>query len=577
METLRQLGGGAARGLGVALTPLAMAQAARSGRNPFDIIDEIQGGNLRRQLQEAQLADLQQRGLIQRASALQDPATRALLAQTPEAAGAFGLPTVPSGIASPEVLAQAGNPPVGGNVAMLPPQAETTESLQRQALKGRSEYFDLIRNIMKGEQGGAPQAGGAGAPATGGLMMTGLGPGGPTFGQPETLSVEAGTLGPTGAAVQPGERIGKKIALVKPGKAAQQHRARLSLIDSALEGFNAIYKTRIDPKSGKADPAGILPRETLPSATSMGGVAGIAAAVLPRGVFGIANRVKAAYGNRAAQAIQTGEGTVVTFVKAMGDAANAAQQEQERAINAFLPNSGDTQEQAAAKEELTPRVLAAVREKLAATIESGQPIDDATIWSEVQSAAAQVEQAVGGGTPGAFQPAGGPGQAAPGLEALRDQVRALGATGRTLRRAKGGPVPAGRVALVGEGGAPELVTRPKMITGPAQVEPMQLAQSALQVDLRQRAAMAARQAAETSRRLSAGAHDVPLRTTGGGGFQGAAPVPPPARTMTPPGQVGIPTSAPLTAAQLGGAQQDPNAGFRVEIGPDMVPRRVPIQ
>jgi hypothetical protein len=280
---------------------------------------------------------------------------------------------------------------------------------------------------------------------------------------------------------------------VKPSKLGLANRQRVALIDSALQGFNATYVTRINPTTGQPDPKGIFPHESLPSATEMGGLVGIGKAVLPRPFTGIGTQVRAAFGNAAAQALNTGEGTVVTFVKAMGDAANAAIPEQERALRAFLPNSSDTREQAALKIQLTPRVLAAVREKLANVDPlTGEPADNAGAWNTLYTSALELERTLqrtttGAGTtagPSAVSPAPspGPGAGAPAftreIDAIKEEIRALGKpAGRTLKRVRGGTVPAGRTAIVGEAG-PEMVRGPVRVLSSQQLVPRLAQQSA---------------------------------------------------------------------------------------------------
>lgn len=94
----------------------------------------------------------------------------------------------------------------------------------------------------------------------------------------------------------------------------------------------------------------------------------------------------------------------------------------------------------------------------------------------------------------------------------------------------------------------------------------------LRKDLAAQARNAAKQAVDTTRRLKTGATASPLQATGGGAFEPAA-----ARRLAPPSgaAVQVPTSAPLTAEQMGGALNNPNV--RIEVGPDGVVRRVPVQ
>src|SRR6267142_457614 len=123
-DFFRKAGDVAGTGLGVALTPLAMLEAARGGQNPFAVLNEIQAGPQLRQ----------QQAILKQAEALNNPALRGLLTQQPELAGTFGVNTVPSGIASPEVLANApGAQGPGGQVPVFgqrysPPSEQLAQS-----------------------------------------------------------------------------------------------------------------------------------------------------------------------------------------------------------------------------------------------------------------------------------------------------------------------------------------------------------------------------------------------------------------------------------------------------------------
>lgn len=434
LDILKSAGNGLGTGLGVALTPLAMTQAAASGRNPFSILEQARNGGIQQQLQQQQLANAQQQGLIQRAGALQDPATRALLGSSPELAGSFGIPSVPGGIASPEVLAGAGGGPApfGGQVPMLPPEVDTTQSIAREAAQSRQGYYALLQQLLQQQMGGgAVPAGGAlpptpgqpsaaptpGAPgASPPLRLTGLGAGGPTFSSEPTKTAQ------------------------KQGQELSNQRIRsagaFGMLDDLEASVNRIY--------------------TAQKATELPGQA----ARLAWAAFN---------GDPDAVNIQTAIGRLPVIVEALQRDGRISNQDASFLLG-NLPNL---------YLDLKPRALS----KLAAvrrTLQARNINLDAELGA--------LNSSMGGGrtppiprAPTGEAPAGPlatpeaaatpPAASTKGIEAARERVRALGAQPQVLQRATGGPIPPGATAMVGEYG-PELVSQPSGSAAAAQVTPM---------------------------------------------------------------------------------------------------------
>jgi hypothetical protein len=223
MDMLSSLGRGIGNVASVPLTGLAMVEAARRGQSP--------GAVLTQQAQARQaLANAEQEGLLKKAAALQDPAARAYLAQNPDAAEAFGLHSVPQGIASPEVLASGGYEPGGvsppARLGVVPPMVETSGSLQRKQLEANINWLNQNRDMMRGMMaqegvGGTPEeagpqrgitaganpaltptagpvGGGPGAPASPGAQPAPSSTAGPTLGGGHYME-----MGPSGPSIKP--------------------------------------------------------------------------------------------------------------------------------------------------------------------------------------------------------------------------------------------------------------------------------------------------------------------------------------------------------------------------------------
>jgi hypothetical protein len=431
LDQLRAIGRGAQTGLGAALTPVAMAMAARGGRDPFEILRQQQGGqDPLNPLQQAQLQQAKQAMLVQQMTASQDPAARAFLLQNPDAAAQMGFPVGSRSEAiftrgEPGTMLQPDAVMGPQRTALLPPAVDTTDALRRQQMQANTAWLQSIRGLVSGDAAGGQGLGAAGG-MPGGMSVTGLTAGGPVLGYPPPLTVEQGSVGPTGQPIQPQERIGNRQVIIKPSKIGYTTTQRIKLIDAAINGFQTLYATPINSTTGAADPAGQLIEDYLPANRDWMGAAGAVSELAP-GLAGAANRLRGRYGSKgeqtAMQTLRTGEGTVVTFVKALGDAGNVAQMEQQKALNAFLPQTGDTREIVVLKKTLTPRVLAALRDELATAEQAGTPISDEEAGVKLMQAAAQTQTAIESTAGAAPSP---PATTAPTPAALNAARRALG-------------------------------------------------------------------------------------------------------------------------------------------------------
>ncbi len=218
LDMLESLGRGIGDVAAVPLTGLAMLQAARSGRDPRAVLQQSA-------LQHQELQRSQQAGLIQKATALYDPAMRAYLTQNPDAAEVFGLHTVPRELATPEMLetggyAEPGGPTIGippARLGVVPPPIETSQALQRRQLEANINWLNTMRQAARNQLGmgteGAGPGTAPGAPPPG--ITAGSSPAGvptppPVGGQP-TPGGQPETPASSMARPAPGETSGPPV------------------------------------------------------------------------------------------------------------------------------------------------------------------------------------------------------------------------------------------------------------------------------------------------------------------------------------------------------------------------------
>lgn len=433
LDILRGIGSGAQSGLGAALTPVAMAMAARSGRDPFAVLRSARGEP--DPLEQAQLDNYRRQSILSQIDASQSNAGRAFLQANPNAAEQMGFPTdtvgmktsanyarVPGGVMQPDPASVQTQPVTGlPRMAMLPPRVDTPESVLMDSRLAEMTNQQRAWSLLNGEGG----EGGGGLlrdlrmqgvsidPSTGKLSVQ--------FGRPAVSTIDEGTLGPRGP-IAPGEVVGNEQFLVKRSKNLQANRQRIAAIESANNAFQQLYGPSLDAQTGKpvaaGTPGALRVIDMLPSSTERYGMAGGLAELTPglssaltrvQGVYGKGPRGSKAYQQSATQRLKSGEGIVVTLVKAMGDAGNIAVPEQDRAIKAFLPQTGDTSETAALKQEITPRILASLLEKLRSAETQFVGMDDAQMTQltaqYISEAVMEAETAVASqGGPSALPP-----------------------------------------------------------------------------------------------------------------------------------------------------------------------------
>lgn len=459
MDALRKVGDVAGTGLGVALTPLAMAQAARAGRNPLELLQEIQ------QAGELQ----QQKQLFERAKNLQEPGVRNLLVSQPELAGALNVETVPGGIASPEVLARArgtGATP-GGLVPMLP---ERYVSPTETAASARQNYFNQLSDMAKEAQ------------AAGGRVS--YGPSGPSISPPAEMDVREGEMNPgTQQPYKPGEvgPTGSRVRRVVPlatTRTAQQTQNLLSRLNSASAQLDALTGPLIDPKTKKAymreDPNQIDPVTKKPKQVPVTYRDALLGTDVPSALYGeipflpeAATRVRARQGGAegaAAQALTSLSGMVSSVARIGGEVGNLAAEEQKRFMDAFVPTARDSVFSGPQKEALLRQVIANTRAALEA---GGTPEDVANIFRTATDQAMGIGQGastVPGATPGA------PAAEVPDeVKSARDRLDKMFNAPPPVARQSGGPVAPRQLALVGENG-PELAQS----AGPMTITPLKV-------------------------------------------------------------------------------------------------------
>lgn len=387
---LGSLGRGISTGLGTALTPIAMLMAARSGRNPFDVLASGENTQLEQELRRAQIARAQQDGLFERIAGLQDPGVRGYAVENPSVAPQLGLETVPGGIASPEVLNTAGirSGAAGRDVPMLPARVATYEDARRRLTEGQARWYDKITGGGGADVGGigpegeplptttgnpalmpaaagmqpGPGVGGGGARMV--PRSTTIGTSGPstTYGPEQVRELTSGTKNEQGVDYKTGDYLpsGERV-LVKPSTVSQAQAGQLTRIRAARAALK-LFTNPINPETGDPDPKGKRPIDSLPDGAIASGIR----TVVPPGVMGIPVEFRAGMGDAPSAFMVAGSSQRAGVVKALGDSGNLSEQEQTQIEKAFLPNIGDTKKLGEFKLKYADRLFQTIEDQLAA-------------------------------------------------------------------------------------------------------------------------------------------------------------------------------------------------------------------
>lgn len=366
-------------GLGGLLNTYAMLRAARAGIGP------TQFG----QLQQEQALQNQQRLLAlpaMRALALQSPEVRQqTITEGPQGptAQAYGLmgPRVPDDATVQRLQAAGQLDPIEaaqvqrwrqsglevGAPGDLPPPALTNDAADRaykqaqvEEMQRRAQFMQqfLGGGTLQGPNGMQPRSSSYDA-TTGRLTINSE--------VPQVRQVDPGTLRPDGKPYQPGDTgpRGEPIE-VKPvrgaGTGAIQIGAQIKRIGAALQQVDQIMtrgkdgKRAIDVLPNFSEGASGSVINQIPGGNMLARSGVLGALPVPGGNFGdaylrnIANDKNNPDAPKATQILAM-RGAIVNIVKAFGDAANIADAEQERLIQAFLPAFGNSPDAGGSAEE----------------------------------------------------------------------------------------------------------------------------------------------------------------------------------------------------------------------------------
>ena len=360
------------RGLDIPLNLLSAVGAMRSGQ--LGQLVALQGIR-RAQEQEAALQNA-----TGRAAALQAPEVRAALPQNPQLAGALGLrgPAIPSAASmltgnrtGPDAQARLQMVAARGQTAGMPsdtPPAVMTDNAADRAyklaqvdeLQRRAQFMQqfLGGGTLQGPNGMQPRSMSY-DPVTGRMTINSE--------VPQVRQVDPGTLRPDGKPYQPGDTgpRGEPIE-VKPvrgaGTGAIQIGAQMKRIDAALQQVDQIMtrgkdgKRAIDVLPNFSEGASGSVINQIPGGNMLARSGVLGALPVPGGNFGdaylrnIANDKNNPDAPKATQILAM-RGAIVNIVKAFGDAANIADAEQERLIQAFLPAFGNSPDAGGSAEE----------------------------------------------------------------------------------------------------------------------------------------------------------------------------------------------------------------------------------
>lgn len=478
MSTLGKVGRGVGKGLGVALTPIAMVQAARSGRSPVEAMEGIWGPDMSRQLQQAQLDQIHRQGLAQQIDILTNPQKRAALMGMPDVAGQMGFPVqeVPGGL---------GGAPQ--QQVMLPDIPVSPADQLAQARADReAQLSTLLANFLPGA-GGAP-GGGAGV---GGIQPVG---GAAPVAQPAAsgMGVRGFNVGPGGVSLT----VGPDPAIAESQKAERQR------IDKGREEVTAQRVRSAGATALLEDLKGSVNR--IYSAKSLGELPSQA---LRLGRLNLE-------GDEDAVNIATAKGRITVLVEALQKDARVSNQDASFLMENLPSLYTDTHKRALSKIKKIEDLLAKKNINLD---EELNRLEAGVTGTSVPGSTTTTTPSAQGGPPSTQAPMPS------GVERARARVAALGAA--PTARAKGGSLRPNEVGLVGERG-PEL-----SISGdPRTIVPLQQ----MAMDDRTARALQALQAQESAAR-QAGAMRAPGMSSGGGGFVGANSAP--ARPLQPIGQV----------------------------------------
>lgn len=358
------------RGLDIPLNLLSAVGAMRSGQ--LGQLVALQGIR-RAQEQEAALQNA-----TGRAAALQAPEVRAALPQNPQLAGALGLrgPAIPSAASmltgnrtGPDAQARLQMVAARGQTAGMPsdtPPAVMTDNAADRAyklaqvgeLQRRAQFMQQYMGGLQGPNGMQPRSSSYDA-TTGRLTINSE--------VPQVRQVDPGTLRPDGKPYQPGDTgpRGEPIE-VKPvrgaGTGAIQIGAQIKRIGAALQQVDQIMtrgkdgKRAIDVLPNFSEGASGSVINQIPGGNMLARSGVLGALPVPGGNFGdaylrnIANDKNNPDAPKATQILAM-RGAIVNIVKAFGDAANIADAEQERLIQAFLPAFGNSPDTGGSAEE----------------------------------------------------------------------------------------------------------------------------------------------------------------------------------------------------------------------------------
>lgn len=443
MNQLQAAGRGIGTGLGVALTPLAMAQAARSGRNPFSVLP-----NYQEPLNAVQQA--------QRATALaeitQTPQGRAFLLNQPEIAQGLGFPLTQEG--QPTILPEGMGPTTfEAGLPQLPPQVTTPESALMESRQAESQYQNMLREAAANELGGQGAAGGG--PRR--LRLEGLGATGPSFKRPTPLKVMEGTLNPnTNQPFRAGEEFEGSQVILTPSPS--RAKARTELSSQRIRSAGAFgFLDDLDKSVDK-----------LFTATSLTG--------LPEQA--LTATIADYNGDPDAVNISTALGRLPVLVEALQRDGRISNQDASYLIGNLPSYRTDVKARAKSKLASIRRLLEArninLEEELArleGRESAAPPPPPSTLPpggrpQRRKGQAAETSVSTATTTTGPTSTAPTTSTTIPAIEDVRSRVQSyLGRRPPIVARAKGGPVQRGQLGLVGEYG-------PELILGPAQVQPM---------------------------------------------------------------------------------------------------------
>lgn len=417
-EILRGVGRGigtagrvAGQGLGVALTPVAMAMAARSGRNPLsampgyqEALDPLQQARLQEALSQADVNRAFIAGLPGMGGGGQQAASSGIGGEAPYYLAAPGMPTAPATTPQPGLLGS-----VLGSIA------ESAQSMPRHAMPAQPAPQG---QVVQRQPGRAPMQ--LGSVSVSGGRVSGQ------YKVPEPFRVKAGTINPvTNKPYVPGDFESGRPVIVEPS--TERAKAAIDVANQRIrstgaKGFLSALRKSVEALPFAEDGADL--------------------------VFAGPMLYKMAYwdGDKDAVNLQTAAGRLPVLVEALQRDGRVSDQDV-TLLRQNLPSFFDVKSRALSKIQniedlLNSRNINLDEELARLDAEAGAPVNPGA-GSAPSPVARQPRQ---------------PRTLAPSPRAgFREQFSSAAGV---VARAKGGPVAPMQTALVGERG-PELLTTPE--------------------------------------------------------------------------------------------------------------------